>query len=308
VRGQGGFALVVTLLVTALLVALTVEFITEVYVDTTARRNYVNGQQASLLAESGIEGAKKILQVTLAAQTDYTTLADQWARPMDFPDESGNLRVTMEEENAKLNLNYLGGVKFNPAYIEAARRLFRSFVLPADDLVDSLTDWIDSDEIPKPGGGETAYYQSRKPAYRQSNAPLLTLEELSLVKGFDSRTYRRVSPFVTVYDDPSDGAWVNINTAPKEVLMSLDGQISDSLAESIIDYRKTTPFKSRGDLSKVPGMSSSVISAIGVKIDTKGKLYRIRSEATVGETTRVIEAVVNLSVVASPQILYWREY
>ncbi len=64
-KGERGFALVITLLITALLVALTAEFVNEVFVDTSARQNFTDGQQASLLAGSGITGAIKLLQFGL---------------------------------------------------------------------------------------------------------------------------------------------------------------------------------------------------------------------------------------------------
>jgi len=307
VKNQRGFALVVTLLVTALLVALVVEFITDVYVDTSSRRNFVDGQQASILAESGVTGAISVLQLTLAAQEEFTSLTDQWARPIDIPDESGTLRLTIEEENGKLNLNYVAGTRFNAAYVESFGRLFRKLELPANDLLDALADWIDDDLLPRPGGAEETYYTGRKPPYVASNSPLLTLEELALVKGFAPDALPRVRPFVTVYDDIANGAFVNINTAPKEVLLALDEKMTDTLVERIIDYRKTTPFKARGELSQVAGMDG-VVQNIKIPLRTRGSIYRIRSEATVNGTSRVIEAVVNLSMASSPRTLYWREY
>jgi general secretion pathway protein K len=304
VNNRKGFALVVTLLVTALLVALVVEFISEVYVDTSGRQSFVDGQRASLLAESGIEGAKVILQVTLISQS-FTSLRDQWARPLEFPDESGNLRVTIEEESGKLNLNYVAGPRYNASYGETVKALCRVLKLPADDLFDALADWIDSDDQPRPGGGESAYYLARKPACTPANAPLLTFDELAMVKGFDEKTLQKISPFVTVYADFYDTAAVNINTAPKEVLLALADNMTDSLAEAIIDYRKVTPFKAAGELSQVAGMAA-VLPRILTSVS--GKIYRIRSEATVNGTSRIIETVVNLTTPSAPRTLYWREY
>jgi len=305
VKNQRGFALVVTLLVTALLVALVVEFITDVYVDTSSRRNFVDGQQASILAESGVTGAIVVLQQTLSVQVKFTSLTDQWARPIDIPDESGNLRLTIEEENGKLNLNRVAGTRFNAAYVESFGRLFRKLELPASDLLDSLADWIDDDLLPRPGGAEETYYTRRKPPCKVGNSPLLTLEELALVKGFAPDALPRIRRFVTVYEDAN--GLVNINTAPKEVLLALDEKMTDTLAERIIDHRKVKPFEEKGELSDVAGIGT-IVSSISNLICTKGSIYRIRSEATVNGTSRVIEAVVNLSMASSPRTLYWREY
>lgn len=308
-RGERGFALVATLLVTALMVALVVEFISEVYVDTSGRQGYVDGQRASLLAESGVEGAIRVLQLSLSTQSDFTSLGDQWAKPLDFPDESGDLRVSIEEENGKINLNYVAGPsgELNPTYAEATARLFRTLALPADDLLDSLADWIDSNELPKPGGGEDSYYLSRKPPYGASNAPLITLEELLLVKGFSGNAFSAITPFVTVHADFAEGAFVNINTAPKEVLLALDEKMTPSLAERIIDYRKSTPFKTRGELSRIAGMET-IVASIRMPLRTRGSIFRIRSEGRVNGTSRIIEMVTNLSVTSTPRTIYWREY
>ncbi len=300
VRNRNGFALVLTLLVTALLVALVVEFITEVYVDTSSRQGYVDGQKASLLADSGITGAIFILEQSRGKQT---SLKDYWAKPYDFPDETGTIRITIEEENAKLNLNFIAGDngKFFPAYYsEIATRLFNKLGLPGADLCDALADWRDSNDEPKPGGGETPYYQSRKPPYSARNGRLLTLEELLLVKGFDGDVFNKIRPFVTIYAEPGPATYVNINTAPREVLLALDEKMTDTLVDRIIEKRKTTPFKEIGEL-ETPGFN------ISAQANTTGSIYRIHSKAEVNGTSRIIESVVSFTE-KPPKKLYWREY
>ncbi len=54
---------------------------------------------------------------------------------------------------------------------------------------------------------------------------------------------------------------VNINTATKEELMTLTG-IGASKANSIIEYRKTNPFKSIEELKNVSGIGDSLYDAI----------------------------------------------
>jgi len=308
-----GFALVITLIVTALLVALVTEFITEVYVDTTTRQNYVDAQKAGLLAVSGIDGAVKLLQLALPAK-GYTSLHDPWAKPIDIPEELGSLRVTIEDESAKLSLNHIAGAngtfidETDPtgAYYGTALRLFRKLKLPAGDLCDAVADWIDDNDMPKPGGGETPWYGSRRPTLPAKNARLYTLEELALVKGFSGDVLEKIRPFVTVYAENNIAAPLNINTAPKVVLVSLDERISETLADQIIDYRKSTPFKDKADLVKVPGMEQ-IATGLQSRITAKSSIYRITAEAQVNGTTRVVESVANFAR-GTPLTLYWREY
>jgi DNA uptake protein ComE-like DNA-binding protein len=51
------------------------------------------------------------------------------------------------------------------------------------DIADSIIDWIDSDDDPRPNGAESSYYQGLSPPYRAKNAPLESVEELLYVKG-----------------------------------------------------------------------------------------------------------------------------
>jgi general secretion pathway protein K len=313
---QRGFALVITLIVTALLVALVVEFISEVYVDTTSRQSFVDAQKASLLAESGVNGAIGMLKFSLPLKT-YTSLFDTWAKPLDIPEEQGSVRITVEDESAKLSLNHIAGAngtfinvisQSDPTgyYYGTALRLFKKFNLPADDLCDAVADWFDQDEIPKPGGAESKWYTNLKNGYQAKNAPLDTLEELALIKGFSSEILDKLRPFITVLPVNTDAS-ININTAPKEILTALDERINDSLADQIIEYRKNTPFKNSFDFGKVPGMTTSIASGLALRITAMSYIYRIKAEAEVNGTTRVIETVVNFKS-GTPVTLYWREY
>lgn len=313
IRDRRGFALVMTLIVTALLVALVVEFSTSVYVDTSARQSYTDAQKAGLLAESGIAGAVALLQFSLP-RNSYTSLQDPWAKPIDMPEESGLLRVTVEDENAKLSLNHIAGAngtfidESDPtgSYYGTALRLFNGLKLPAADLCDAVADWVDDNDIPKPRGAETSWYGARVPAMAAKNARLDTVEELALVKGFDAAVLEKIRPFVTVYGESSVAAPLNVNTAPKELLMALDERITASLADQIIDYRQRTPFKDRANLARVPGMERIATGLMG-RISTKSSVFRIRAEAQVNGTSRIIESVVNFSR-GEPTTLYWREF
>ena len=309
-KSQQGFALVITLIITALLVAMVTEFIREVYVETTLQRSFRNGEQASLMADSGIMGAVKLLKSVLAAQT-YTSLSDVWkATPLHTEDERGVLDVVIEEESGKLNLNAVvppSGEYSGSYYAEVLTRLLKKLKL-STDLADPLADWIDENSEPHRSGAESAWYQQRKPAYAPRNGPLQTLEELRLVKGFDEKSYRTLRPFVTVFRDTpgAPAAPININTAPPEILGALDDGLTDELVKRIIDRRKSEPFKSPADLVTVAGLEK-IGTGLQSRIITKGAVYRVTATARAGETVRTIEAAVRIAG-GNPEFLYWREY
>jgi len=307
-QDKSGFALVLTLVVTALMVAVVVEMIHQVYVDVSLSRGFRDGQQASILAESGVTGGAKLLQMALSNRS-YTSLSDKWTEPIKLDDESGTITITISEESGKINLNDLesGDKKFIP---DVLKRLGQRLQL-TEDPWGALGDWIDADELPRSGGVESSYYRSLKPGYEAHNGKLETLAELSLVKGFSLELVHKLRPFVTIWLDQlnAPSSQININTAPKEVLMALDEAIDDRMAESIMERRRLTPFKSSGEISQVAGLDAAAVGRLSGSswITVKGNLFRITAVAGVKEAGRTVEAVVRLGG-SVPEYLSWQEY
>lgn len=312
--GQKGFALVIALIVTTLLVALLAEFVNEVYVDTSHSHNFVASQQAGVLAESGIAGGIKLLQVSSMLRTGgdaYSSLLEPWAQPQILDTENGTLSITIEEETGKLNLNTATTPNGNSTvYTQMALRLLNRLKM-SPDLTDALRDWADENDAPLPGGGERSYYSTLKPPYAAKNQRLETVEELALVRGFTPEVLMKLRPLVTVYGNSAEtesDSKINVNTAAKDVLAALDDKLSDDLIERIIDFRKTRPIKGMADFNSIPGVDA-VSPAFGDKITFIGFVYRIRAEGRVGESVAVAEAVVrNQGGTGTPTVLYWREY
>lgn len=309
-KGKAGFALVIVLVAVTLLVSLVTVFISEVYLEAGSARASIDSTQGGLYAEGGITGARQLLSVELASRS-YTTLEDSWSKPIVIKEPKGNgkLTVTIEDESAKFNLNSISlpNGTDNTQYFETGKRLFKALKLPSEPL-EAIADWIDEGAVPRPGGAEADWYKSGKLPYTPRNKPLLTLEEVKRVKGV-AGIYEIMRPFVTVYSEQGYGAPaspVNINTAPKEVLMALDERISSQMADRIIQFRKETPFQNPAELTQVPGMEQ-ITTQLLTRISTKGSVFRIRSDCYINGITRSIEAVLKISGSVS-SILYWREY
>src|SRR5512133_1873351 len=307
-RCEKGFALVLTLIVTALMVAVLVEMIYQVSVDVSLSRGFRDGQQASLLAESGVTGGTKLLQLALQGK-DYTSLSDVWASPIKLDDETGSIQITIAEESGKISINDL--VQPNGEYETftqaALKRLGKRLQIP-EELWNTLADWLDSDDAPRTNGAETPYYQALKPPYAAHNARLTTLAELSLVRGGAPELVTALRPFVTVYvaQPGAPLSPVNINTASKEVLSALDEGIDERMAERILEERRLKPFRNSGELSRIAG-ADIISQRLAGKVSVKGSLFRITSVARVKETVRTVEVVVRMSG-AAPEQLSWQEY
>ena len=304
-KNNSGFALILTLVVTALMVAVVVEMIHQVYVDTSLSRGFRDGQQASILAESGATGGAKLLQIGLSTQT-YTSLSDRWATPFKVEDEVGSLEITISEESGKIYVNELVQPNGTDGLFLPALKRLGTLLEMREDPWAATADWIDLGESPLSGGAESAYYRTLKPPYSARNGRLMTLTELSLIKGFTPGMLDKLRPYLTIYPDQVNSPLVNINTASKEVLAALDDRIDARLAEQIVEERRLQPFKSTGELSRVTGMGAIATDLIG-KISVQGHLFRIKSIARVKDSVRTVETVVRMSGRAT-DILLWQEY
>ena len=296
---ERGVALLMALLVVALLTALILEF------DAEARREYReaaafrDNYKAGLLTRAAIQAARAALQQDFLKDKQtgdkYDGLLDLWAMPINnYAIGDGLLSARIDDERGKLNLNDLvasGGDQIQlKARVTRVRRLFELLHINPD-LVDALLDWMDEDNDPRPSGAENLYYQSQKPPYLAANAPLPSLGDLGLVKGFTPEIIERLTPYVTVYP-LEGGSPVNINTAPPFVIQALDPDITQTIAAEIVQGR---PFKTKEDLSRIGSFTD-----IGAKLRASGTVYDVKTEyfsawlsITVNESTKTAFAVLH---------------
>lgn len=131
----------------------------------------------------------------------------------------------------------------------------------AEEIVDSLIDWMDDDDTVTGAGGEELYYASLDNPYSCPNDLPDSIDNLSLVKGIGPVLMYQgegdVPPlidFITLYGNKA-GKFrpVNINTAPVEVIASLVPDMDLGLAEEIVASRDEEPFNSAPEIKDVPG-------------------------------------------------------
>jgi type II secretory pathway component PulK len=157
----------------------------------------------------------------------------------------------------------------------------------ADEIVDSLVDWMDEDNTVTGFGAEDSYYGSLVPGYSCPDAPALTVDELALVKGIGPVLLYQgegdvppLADFITVYGDKTgDYRKVNINTAPVEVLMALAPEMDDrQLAEEIVAFRTEEPFTNPAQIKDVPGLPGDPFysETLGSLIDVSSSHFSAR--------------------------------
>ena len=112
-------------------------------------------------------------------------------------------------------------------------------------MANAVIDWVDADaEARYPGGAEDSAYLVNDPPYRAANRPLMTVDGLYRVHGFDRASVERLRPFVSALPVPTP---VNVNTAPPEVLAALIEGLTLEQAKTLVDARNGRPFRDLDD-------------------------------------------------------------
>jgi general secretion pathway protein K len=298
-RNERGIALLVTLLVLVLVVAIAYE------VFRLGARAAQTGAFArdsircALLAEGGIGAAKIALRLDAKAN-DYDTLDEIWSRPappIDLGD--GAIRATIEDEERKINLNKLvlpNGNAPDDQRVAVFRRLLDTLGIEGT-VADAVVDWLDNDDTPRAGGAESPHYLGLPYPYNAKNDLFDTLDELRLVRGVTPEVFEKLLPFVTVL---SSGK-VNLNTAPREVLMSLSagadaadaGAIDGATADAILSYRAEHPITTPKDIGNVSPFLRDLYDRTRFRdlVDVRSTMFHVRSTGEFGDTSRTVDAV-----------------
>ncbi len=300
--GEGGFVLVLVLLVTAVLVAVVVEFAYGVYVSTSMAANFRDSQRAGVLATDAIVLARSALVEMTRLQPHMTMDPEGLVFARRDGDMEVTLRIVDERSRVSTRVVYTDTGVVNDNAMEVYAGLLS--VLELDSrIIDPLADWIDADSDPRIYGGEELdYYQRLATPYAPKNAYISSPGELGMIKGYTPDVLSTLAPFISAFNDIGT---ININTAPREVLMSLSEEITGPLADAIITKRRESSFTDRSEITSVPGLETIGISVLN-KIVVESDTFRVYSKARAGEAVREVEAVVRLGGQGAG-FLYWVE-
>jgi type II secretory pathway component PulK len=364
---ERGVVLALVLILGLLLSTAIITFARRAVIDTMIVRNRDNAASAEALARGGLRLATAVLVADQLAQgladenpaarpnaeaanpaTPGNTLDDLWSRLRDYPlvtPDGSRLQITIRDSGALLNLNAVVPYTGDNTPVDPEAENFLALLLekviddmpvepgkkdygPLRDLARNLIDYLDEDEI-RVGGGEEND-GSRDSAPTPNDGPLLSVEQLGLIEGFDVQLMNEMRHYVTVH--PIVGAsGINLNTAPPHVLALVyttgkQELAGDDLVQQILNKRDgddilctnsgnasrseqdSDTSATSGDDRCIPLTELDIDGSIfpEVSLPAESDTFTVTARAAVGEIVRTLVAVVDRSQVEGPQVLSWR--
>lgn len=263
-KNNHGAALILTLSIVAVLLSVTLQFAFYVRNSVKTIKTENDYFKAEQIAISGIDIARLIL-IDDAEQSTIDSVQESWADPEFINDvlsaaglNPNQLKLDITDELSKIQVNALlqsfPGNQFNERQINIWERLVQmdffsdslGEIEDASQIINPLKDWLDSgddDLITGLSGAEAGYYENLDSPYQCSNGSILNLDELSLVKGFESFQENRspMNQHFTVWGMKNDAyvfpGKININTADILVLKAVLPEGYQTYAEDLADYR-----------------------------------------------------------------------
>ena len=114
----------------------------------------------------------------------------------------------------------------NVEYYTIFSRLFEALDLEVETL-GAIVDWIDENNFESTGGAEKQHYESLSPPRKIKNAPLYSLSEAAVIKGFQRRLI--YDPRVPVDFEENQKGLAGVSDLEKQLLQKEDWVLSNNV-------------------------------------------------------------------------------
>lgn len=287
---QRGVAIILALLIVMLAATIAAYMAQQQNLWQQQVENQFNWVQARKIGITAIDWARAVLADD-AGINNYDYPGEMWTEQLPAQTvENGQVKGTIEDQQGLFNLNNLvsNGV-INPAYVDRFKRLLKLLDLPPE-LAEALADWMDADgDVRYPGGAEDAYYLSLPQPYRAANRPLVELDELLLVKGFNAAMLDRLRPYVSVLPSLTSPTPINVNFASPEVLAAIINGLSITDARMLVQQRTGQPFQTVADFDKrLPPNEQPVSGSVTVS----SQFFMVSGYVNYGQSQVVMKALL----------------
>ena len=302
---QSGVAMLIVLLIVAIVVILATEMAGRMQLNVQRIQNIKDNNQAQWYAYSAEEFARKSIQDVFRLSSDKIHIEQPWSQEFTFPMEGGGIQAQLVDMQSCFNLNALANITPEKLRREEITEQMRAFdrllqsvdieepidVTTRETVRDSLADWLDTDQRPRPFGAEDSEYESREFPYLAANGLMASQSELRVINGVDSTWLNQIWELVCVIPNSSDLA-ININTLTPDhspLLAGLTG-LSREQANDVIGSRPRDGWDAADDI-----FNNNVFDSVQITDEQRG-WFTVNTEYFILHTqTRYNNASFSLS-------------
>jgi len=266
---ERGAALLAVLLLVAVTGAIAASMVENLRLSRAVAGNAAARDQGRLFADGVEQLALLTIDDRILESPERTTLAGGWngaTRTIQLPG-GGSADVTVRDGGNCFNLNsVVDGQPGSPLVRRAtgvAQFMGLMMVLEVPEgqarrIAEAAADWVDSDNVPGPGGAEDEAYAAGPSPYRTGNTLFADPGEVRALAGMTSEIYARVKPWLCALP-VNDLSPLNINTLGVEqaplLAMLAPGQIGLERARRVLAGRPSAGWANQVEFWRIEAMS-----------------------------------------------------
>ena len=297
---QRGVAIITALLIVAIATTVSVTISTRLQLDVRRTGNIIAGDQAYLYALAAESWSQRILKQD-REENEIDHLGENWAIELPpLPVEGGYIQGKLTDLQSCFNINSLLDAETGIALARTRLERLLGNIGIDKGHAQAIIDWLDNDlQTTIPDGAEDVYYMNLERPYRTANAPMQSISELRLIRGFeDPELYAAVLPHVCAF---GVNAPININTASAEVLRSLGDELTESDIEKIIEQRNDTAFSAINEFTAFNDLKKKITSIENLSVNTE--YFMLQTESTIGQVRVNTYSIIHRSNDGSTTVL-----
>jgi general secretion pathway protein K len=304
---ERGAALLTVLLLVAVMAVVASTALERLALATRMTGNGGAVDQGRAYADAGLAMARLRIGDLVATNPARMTLAGGWMGTQQaLPVPGGVATARVVDGGNCFNLNSVvsgesaAALKVRPIGVTQFQGLLEALGVNASQAqgaAASLADWIDSDDVPQPGGAEDDSYARLDRPYRAANRMMVDASELRAVAGITPAIYDLVKPWVCALP-VTDLSPININTLLPEqaplFAMLLPGQLSVAQARQLLAQRPADGYGSTVQFWAMPFLAGlSPMTEVQEQVKLTTGFFGVSVAVDVGGTQVVERALID---------------
>lgn len=210
----------------------------------TSDKLYLASQYVTFWAISELKNNKTPLVTN--ADNDWV-LAFPSALQNTLPDI--RIKGALYDMQGRFNLNNLSDANYSRIFSNLLEKVLPAMNQKDREAIAFATQlWISPY---KPGRGTdelVSWYMKQNPPYYQGSQFMQSVSEFRLIRGVTASVYNSLEPYLTALPEVTP---INVNTAPKMLLMALGNGLTEDQVNELINARSIDPLNKTNEISKV---------------------------------------------------------